>query len=67
MNYFYLTLNFSSDKCKKKIKLNFDVSVFDNWTQEIFVLSIDNIPDDEELPQKVNKHFDTLMTTYSIS
>ena len=35
------------------MKFNFDISVFDNWTQEIFILSIDNIPDQEDLPQKV--------------
>ena len=49
-----MTLNFSPKECKKKMKIVFDVSVFDNWNQEIFILTIDNIPDDEdEQPQKV--------------
>lgn len=62
LNHFYLPINFSSKQCKKKIKLVFDISVFDNWNQEIFLLSIDNIPDDEdEQPQKVSIIFKELI------
>lgn len=54
LSHFFVTIDLPPGKCDSKMKLNFDISVFDNWNQEIFVLSVDNVPEDLELPEKVN-------------
>jgi hypothetical protein len=53
LNHFFIQLDLPEGKCFSKMKLNFDISVFDNWNQEIFVLTVDNLPEQELEPEKV--------------